>query len=231
MESWWYELKAFDRIKVYKVDTSDNPGREAIALGWLNAEELERRNQFIPPGPKRRFALCRAALRSILCELIGCDNADLKFEEAEQGKPYATLTDRKVDVAFNVSHSGDHGLIATGEVKHLGIDIEERSQRRDFDLLLSSVLGPGEQSHIASAGEEQKHDLFFDYWTVKEAVLKSIGVGMSLLDPSLIEVPPQMLQGDRCCLAQYPQIGHGTWRIENLGTKEYAAALAYLIDQ
>ncbi len=231
MKQWWLEFKIFDQVKVYNVDVSDTVGHEDAALRWLDETEIARSDKFLLPEPKRRFVLCRAALRSILCDLIGCGNADLSFEEAEKGKPYATLKGQIVDIGFNVSHSGDYGLIAVGEIQHLGIDIEQRRQRRDLDLLLSTVLAPAEKAHIALADDQRKHDLFFDYWTVKEAVLKAVGVGMSLLDPSQIEVPREMLEGSRSCIAQFPQIGTGTWRIENIGTTDFAAAMAYVTDE
>ena len=93
------------------------------------------------PGPKRRFALCRAALRRIICERLGCANDELAFGEAEHGKPYAVVMGQKASISFNVTHSGRHGLLACGGSSRLGIDVEERRSYRHIDLVSESVFG------------------------------------------------------------------------------------------
>lgn len=229
--AWWFRYRIIENIRIYKVDAADVRGREKDALRWLDQGELERWHDFALPDPKRRFALCRAALRSILCDHLGCANSELSFGEAEKGKPFAMVGGKRVEVGFNVSHSGDHGLIAVGDYDNLGVDIEIRRRRRDLELLVPTVMSLSEQTHFDSVTEDgMKHDLFFDFWTVKEAVLKAIGVGMSKFEPSEIEVPLEIRDGQRSCLANFPPIGASTWRIEILSTLEYAAALAFIVD-
>ena len=230
-ERWWSDFGAFDGVEVFIVDASDNPGRETASLAILNSEEVTRYGSFVLPEPKRRFALCRAALRSILCESLKCENVALDFAETDKGKPFALLSGERVGLNFNVSHSGDHGLIAIGNVSILGVDVETRRQRRDLQFLVESVMSPAEQQHFeAYADSDGKHDLFFDFWTVKEAVLKAVGVGMSGPEPNQIEVPRAMREGSRSCVAGFPQLFDGCFRILNLGTTEFAAALAFKVD-
>ena len=230
-EVWWFRDRTIENIRIYKVDAADEGGREEDALRWLDRGELERWRDFALPDPKRRFALCRAALRSILCDHLGCENSELSFGDAEKGKPFAMVGGNRVEVGFNVSHSGDYGLIAVGDYDNLGVDIEIRRRRRDLDILVPTVMSLAEQMHFASVTEDgMKHDLFFEFWTVKEAVLKAIGVGMSKFEPSEIEVPREIRDGQQSCLANFPPIGASTWRIEILGTPEYAAALAFIVD-
>lgn len=195
----------------------------------LDKSEATRLEQFVVPGPKRRFVLCRGALRSILCNVLGCDNADLQFPEGTNGKPFATVKGDCVSLEFNVSHSGDHGLIALRENHAVGIDIEIRRQRRDIELLVSTVMSPTEQAIFASFSDEQRRKFFFDYWTVKEAVLKATGFGLSGVDPSEIEVPRELRDGKSSCLTEFPALGPGKWRIETLGTQEFSAAIAFVI--
>ncbi len=230
-ERWWREYRSIDDVVVYKVDVSEDESREALAIRMLDEEESERSQRFVFPGPKRRFALCRAALRSILCLRIGCSNDDLKFGATDQEKPYALIRNEPIQFGFNVSHSGDYGLIAIGEAPALGVDVEFRRRHPNLDLLVSTVLSPDEKAQIESVSNlGEKNSLFFDFWTVKEAVLKAVGVGMSGPEPSGIEVPREMREGSRSCITQFKQISECNWRLVNLGTAKFAAALAYMVD-
>ena len=223
---WWHHFRKFDDIDVFEVRLTENVAAEYIALEWLSDLEIDRRNKFLLPEPKRRFALTRAALRSTVCDFLKCTNADLRFDENEHGKPFAVVQNQPSSVSFNISHSGDFGLIAIGSSIRIGIDIEQRRQRRDLETLIDTVLAPHERSAIQSVPMDRKADLFFDFWTVKEAVLKAVGVGMSGPDPSEIEVPNAILKGATSAIAQYPQLSDATWRIEKLGNQNFAAAIA-----
>ena len=230
-ERWWREYRSIDDVVIYKVDVSEDDSREALAIRMLDDEELERSQRFVFPGPRRRFALCRAALRSVLCLRIGCSNDDLKFGASDQEKPYALIRSEPIQFGFNVSHSGDYGLIAISESPTLGVDVEFRRHHPNLDLLVSTVLSPAEKAQIASVDDlGEKNSLFFDFWTVKEAVLKAVGVGMSGPEPSEIEVPREMREGSRSCVTQFRQITECNWRLVNLGTAKFAAALAYMVD-
>ncbi|MXX92264.1 MAG: 4'-phosphopantetheinyl transferase superfamily protein [Chloroflexi bacterium] len=230
-ERWWREYRSIDDVVVYEVDVSEDDRREALAAHILDEEEWERSQRFVFPGPRRRFALCRSALRSILCLRIGCSNDDLKLGATDQEKPYAIVRNEPIEFGFNVSHSGDYGLIAIGEAPALGVDVEFRRHHPNLDLLVSTVLSPDEKAQIASVNDlGEKNNLFFDFWTVKEAVLKAVGVGMSGPEPSEIEVPREMREGSRSCITQFRQISARNWRLVNLGTSKFAAALAYMVD-
>ncbi len=230
-ERWWREYRSIDDVAVYEVDVSEDDSREALAIRMLDEDESERSRGFIFPGPRRRFALCRAALRSILCLRIGCSNDDLKFGATDHDKPYALVRNEPIEFGFNVSHSGNHGLIAVGETPALGVDIEFRRCHRNLDLLVSTVLSHAEKAQIASVKDlGDKNSLFFDFWTVKEAVLKAVGLGMSGPEPTEIEVPREMREGRPSCVTQFRQISEHNWRLMNLGTAKFAAALAYMVD-
>ena len=71
-------------------------------------------------GARRRFVLCRGALRAILCGDLGCENERLTFGERRYGKPFALVDAMPAQISFNVSHSGRHGLIAVAQDGQLG---------------------------------------------------------------------------------------------------------------
>lgn len=196
------------------------------ALAWLDGTEQQRRDRFLYDSPKRRFTLCRAALRSVLCDQFGCHNQHLAFEASKHGKPYAIVCGRRAPISFNVSHSGAHGLIALARGGRVGIDVEERVPHRSLDELIEAVFSPNERHELAAASNRDRLHLFFRLWTMKEALSKAHGMGLSL-DVSRFEIPHDMRHGATSGSVRFAGMPGAGWRLEDISTDRFAAALAY----
>ena len=193
---------------------------------WLNEEERQRRRKFEHAGARRRFVLCRAALRAILSEELRCGNERLTFGELQHGKPFALVADAPVPISFNVSHSGRHGLIAIAPNGRLGVDVEERTDRRDFDRLIEAAFGSNEQIDLKRERASGKFQLFYKLWTIKEALIKALGTGLSL-DPATFEAPSAMRRGATASIYRFTHIPEAKWHVEDLGNEKFAAAIAF----
>lgn len=207
------------------VDLEPSSAREREALTWLDEAEQARRRRFARSGPRREFTLCRAALRALLCRELDCGNEDLSFGASEHGKPFALVGGFPVPVSFNVSHSGLHGLIAIAPRGRIGVDVEDRKARRDMDDEIRLLFAPGERAGLAAAEGSRRADLFYSLWTMKEALVKAAGAGLRI-DTTSFEIPPAMNRGATSCLVRLPVAPSVRWRLENLGNRRYAAALA-----
>ena len=223
---WYRNFKIVGAATVVHVDLKEDAAHEALAQSWLDERERERSRRFVFEGSRRRFALCRAALRGILCSWLGCENDQLKFESTEHGKPVALLDGAPDPISFNVSHSGEHGLIALAHEGRLGVDVEERVVHRNMDLLIQGVFAESEQERLAMARGNEKTRLFFKLWTIKEALIKAHGSGFAL-NVSEFEVPPDMLNGATKSAVRLPQLPRVTWHVEDLGNDSFAAAIAH----
>ncbi len=177
-------------------------------------------------SPRHRFTLCRAALRSVLCHQLGCGNEHLAFRTSEHGKPYAIVRGRRSPVSFNVSHSGAHGLIALASGGRVGIDVEKRVPHRNLAELIEAVFGPNEKHELAAASNRDRLHLFFRLWTMKEALSKAHGMGLSL-DVSRFEIPQEMRAGATSGSVRFADMPGTGWRLEDIGTDRFAAAVAY----
>ncbi|MDE0304850.1 MAG: 4'-phosphopantetheinyl transferase superfamily protein [Albidovulum sp.] len=226
VESWYRPFREIGEIRVAHVDLTPHENREARASAWLDKEENVRLRRYRFDRPRREFALCRAALRSLLCDRLGCNNEQLAFGIAAHGKPFALVDGLPADVSVNVRHSGKHGLIALAPQGRLGVDVEERVARNDLGGISDFVFGPGEQANFEKAEGQEKHHLFFTFWTLKEALIKALGTGFSL-DPSRFEIPSAMRLGARRCVFRFPQFPDVEWNLEDLGNAEFAAAIAH----
>lgn len=224
---WWRPFGGVGDAAIVHVDLRPDPRREADALKSLDQEELDRWHRYRHPRPRRQFALCRSALRRVLCERLGCANQDLRFVALEHGKPGALVGEEPVRASFNVSHGGNHGLVAFAPRGRLGVDVEERSLRHDPDGHIRKVFAPHEQEALAAARGAHKTRLFFRLWTLKEAVIKALGTGFSL-DTSTFEIPPSMYRDGerRAATFSLPHAPDVRWRLDDLGTSDFAAAAA-----
>lgn len=223
---WWETLHASRDITVLHVDLNEDPARESTALAWLDTAEHRRRLGFTYSGPRRQFTLCRAALRAVLTGRLGCRNDQLSFGTATHGKPFALLDGAPAPVSFNVSHGGRHGLIALAAHGRLGVDVEERTEHRNFDLLVDATFGQEERAELAACKGPDRLHLFFRLWTMKEALLKAHGAGL-LLDPTGFEIPATVRTGSPRGAVELPDLPGVPWQVVDLGNDEYAAAVAY----
>lgn len=211
--------------QVFHVDLSADACGETEALGWLDISELERHRGFVHPLPRRRFTLCRAALRAVICRNLDCRNDELSFAASKFGKPYASVGGEPAEISFNVSHGGRHGLIALSQRGRIGVDVEEWSADRDLDFYIRTLFAPGERAELERSRGQKKVSLFYRLWTMKEALVKAAGDGLTL-DTCSFEIPLAMIQGDSVGEFSFPQTPSIRWRLENIGNERFAAAVA-----
>ena len=227
---WWRPFTQFNGVAVVHVDLVPHEASESAAWAWLDAEERRRAHRFQHTGARRRYVLCRASLRSLLCSALDCDNRRVTFDTAEHGKPLAVVAGSRAPIDFNVSHSGQHGLIALAASGRVGVDVEERVPQRNLDTLAEAVFGPDERADVAAASGSHKLHLFLDLWTMKEALSKALGTGLSM-DVSGFEIPEDLRNGARSGVFTFPHLPDVAWRLENIGTDRFAAAVAHEVDE
>ena len=133
-------------------------------------------------------------------------------------------------ISFNVSHGGRHGLIALAPGGRLGVDVEERVARPDLDGLIDTAFAPGEQADLAAVRGSRRLHMFYRIWTMKEALLKALGTGLSR-DMSGFEIPADLRRGPTTDLFRFPGMSEVGWRLADLGNEDFAAALAHELHQ
>ena len=229
-ERWWRPFRETGDSTVVYVDLQPDATREGRASAWLDEGERARWRRFGHERPRRQFVLCRAALRALLCRRLDCGNDELSFGAAKHGKLFALVGGVPASASFNVSHSGEHGLIAFASRGRIGVDVEKRTAGRDLDGIAERVFAPGERAQLAALAGERKVRLFFSLWTMKEALLKALGTGLSL-DSRQFEVPPALRREARIGIFRFPHAPGVEWRLERLGDARFAAALAHELDR
>ena len=223
---WWRPFRSIDGIEIFAIDLSKNPSCESVALGLLDGDEAARYHRFKVEGARRQFLLCRGALRILLGDRLGRPPERLIFASGTHGKPHLVVDGQPASISFNVSHSGDDGLIAITGSGSLGVDLEQRRPLSDLDGVATRVFGNNERDALSGLAGDDKLAFFHRLWTCKEALIKAKGTGFSY-DPIRFEVPAPILEGGRSAMFGFPEEVTSAWVLTDLGTPQFAAALAY----
>lgn len=160
-------------------------GRRPVA----ELSQLSLADMYLVQGSSLALLLTGAKRRElprlILGKLIGRPPQSLQFEITGEGKPYLAGNE---PIAFNLSHSRSHSLIALSLGDDIGCDIEDRFRHNDdADELGRLVLHPSEQQEMLRLAPPDRQEAFRRYWVRKEAVLKAAGSGF-LKDPRAVIV-------------------------------------------
>jgi len=62
----------------------------------------------------------------------------------------------------------------------IGVDVEGMDRSVDIDMLAEQYFAASEQELIVEAPSEQRMEIFFRLWTLKEAMLKAVGTGLAM---------------------------------------------------
>jgi 4'-phosphopantetheinyl transferase len=153
---------------------------EAHGRGLLTGDEQARAGRFHFVADRRRFTVTRAILRALLGRYLDAAPGSLRFELNEFGKPSLVRSQNPRGIHFNVAHSGDCSLLAFGLATHLGVDVEYLQVTRDVVDVAQAVFSAAQYESFLALPEGVRKKSFFDTWARKEAIVKALGVGLSL---------------------------------------------------
>lgn len=165
---------------------------ETLPLHLLHADELARAARLRHPRDRERFTGCRAALRAVLGQCLQRSPTEITLTYGAHGKPELA---REEGLYFNVSHSGDLGLIAVARHAPLGVDVEEEREIKNALRLADRYFTRNEYGLVAAADAAQRSTIFLRCWTRKEALLKSAGHGLTR-DPRTVEICGAQVSAD-----------------------------------
>jgi len=168
----------------------------------LSAAEIDRACRFRFEKDQARFVSCRASLRLLLSRYTGAPPEEIAFRYESGGKPALAGI---AGWQFNVSHSRDLAAIAISHYDALGIDVEIIEPNFPRNDVAPDVLANDELADLAALPVSGQPAHFFQLWTLKEALLKAVGIGFSteprsirirmdeLLNPVIVSAPPEFL--------------------------------------
>lgn len=174
VDLWWVEL---DQV------AGSIPGWQ----DWLSSDERLKASRIRRPEIARRTAICRAVLRALLARRLGISPEKVVFSYNRFGKPSVDAAVNDSRFTFSVSHSGQLALIGISEGIPLGVDTEYTRRQGGIADAVSEICSSDELDRINGFAEDERAAEMYRYWTLKEAYLKALGVGLSH-SPRLVEV-------------------------------------------
>jgi 4'-phosphopantetheinyl transferase len=170
--------------------------------------------------------VARAALRTILGTYLGLKPAEVAFAYNRFGKPSVLGSPATSRLRFNLTHSSDLALCAVAMDREVGIDLETQRQVVDADRMAVRYFDPLEASSYQTLPAEERAKGFLIRWTMKEAVIKGQGQGLSMpLNQFSISADPDAL-GFHRITSTNPQL-NTRWSLRRLTSPDgYVAALA-----
>jgi 4'-phosphopantetheinyl transferase len=218
---------ASDEVHVWRIPVEANAAAAHDFSQLLSPAEQARANRYTRDEDRCRFQIARAATRCILGRYLGLPPAKLGIELDRLGKPRLNAATVPIDrrVHFNLSHSGSWILAAFAQSFAVGIDVEPVRAEAVTGELIEYFMSDSERRILHRLPKDQQIAAFFKCWTSKEALLKGLGVGLTValrgievsIDPDqpaqLITAPPELCSSD--------------WHLRSLAfSAPYAATLA-----
>lgn len=179
---WWIEL---DRVTHPEVA--------------LCQEERARAERLRQPQDRARWTAARAALRQILTRYVGEAPWVLRLETTAEGKPF--LPDAP-ELRFNLAHAAGCAVLAIAR-SEVGVDLEPCDAAPVGERLrgvIAATCGGREQASLDALPAAERPAAFLQGWTLKEAYLKGIGVGLArdsrTVDLTLLDERRATVTGD-----------------------------------
>ncbi|MBE9007235.1 4'-phosphopantetheinyl transferase superfamily protein [Fortiea sp. LEGE XX443] len=179
-----------DEVHVWRIDLDVVESQLQTLVATLSSDELARANRFRFQEHRQRFIAGRGSLRNILSSYLNIEPQQVMFDYEPRGKPMLGDTLANSGLLFNLSHSQDLALCAVNYKHKIGIDLECMRSLSDLEALAQRFFLPREYDMVRSLPPDQQQQVFFRYWTCKEAYLKATGDGISQLEQVEISLTP-----------------------------------------
>ncbi|KAB0641448.1 4'-phosphopantetheinyl transferase family protein [Burkholderia latens] len=177
-------------VQVARIDFDWHVPLASPAYAALSDAERARAARFLRCEDAVRSAATRAALRDVLGAALGTAPKDIVIVVDESGRPSLDPAHR-ASLDFNVSHAGDHALIAWAAAARVGVDIERCGRTADWRALAAEVCAPAEAAYLDKLPLAERADAFMRVWSAKEALLKALGTGIVGGLRAFAVVPPR----------------------------------------
>ena len=191
-----------------------------VTLDWLTPHERLRAAAFRFEKRRRDWLLGRYAAKRLVVRHLREETglpvplSLLEIGTEASGSPFARLSSdappvagiepgRRIPVSLSISHSAGRSLVALARgdgsadaAVAVGADVERVEPR--LSAFADDYFTSEELATVSAGGEEERDRIVTTIWSAKEAVLKALGLGLTVdtrsvgvdLDPARTPPPP-----------------------------------------
>jgi 4'-phosphopantetheinyl transferase len=159
-------------------DHATNPARLDQYRAILSTQETTRYRRFHFPADSHRYLIAHALLRKTLSKYADLPPTGWAFTQGTHGRPEISNPGVPA-LRFNLTHTkGLVGCVVTLE-NDCGIDAEALSSRHDLSGVAKRMFSVDESRELQQLEGSRQLDYFFARWTLREAYVKALGIGIS----------------------------------------------------
>lgn len=183
-----------DEVHVWR--WSRNAGGRAPSrwVSILSAPERGQLRAFVRADDANDFLARRVFLRTLLSGYLDADPSHLRFARRcascgsmEHGKPRLAMPPSSPGLEFSASSSRGEVLVGVGGFGPLGVDVERFDPSLPLEALAAYANSQAERRAMRSGSSAVGRSRFLRFWTLKEAYLKGLGLGLAR-DPTDLSV-------------------------------------------
>ena len=145
----------------------------------LTPEERARKLRFRFEDRRFEYLLTRVLVRTVLSRYTDVAPEQWKFANQTDGRPEVVEPRPAAAPRFNLSHTA--GLIAclVARDRDVGVDVENTTRSIGYLDIAERYFSRCEVADLRSLPESHRRRRFFEYWTLKESVIKAMGARIS----------------------------------------------------
>ncbi len=179
-----------DDVHIWRINLNQSESQLQSFQETLSSDEIARAQRFYFPEHRQRFIAGRGTLRAILGQYLGINPKQVEFAYQPRGKPLLAAKFADKGLLFNLSHSQDLALCGVSYQNQIGVDLEYIRTMSDLESLAKRFFSSREYEYLRLISPQEQQQIFFRYWTCKEAYLKATGDGLVQLEEIEISLTP-----------------------------------------
>jgi 4'-phosphopantetheinyl transferase len=172
------QLETQAHIWLSMVEVSSNFSCAERLIALLDRDERERHGRFLFDKDRMHYLAAHALLRKALSFYSGNDPAEWRFSTNEHGRPEIDSPNRLPGVRFNLTHTPGLCACIITLNQACGIDAEAISPRHGLKGIAARMFAPSELQEIGDDSDARFEERFFQHWTLREAYIKALGLGL-----------------------------------------------------
>ena len=166
-------------VHLWLVNLDPPAGADDAGAQVLSGAERDRAARFRFPIDRQRFIVRRTLLRQLAAGYVNQPAASLEFTTTAAGKPQLATPARSGILQFNLSVAANRALCGFAWNTALGVDLARWRAPFDWREIVTSFFQPAEAAHIRQLPPPDQERVFYKLWTLKEALVKARGGGLS----------------------------------------------------
>ena len=169
------------RVDLWYVHTeaADVPELLEEYRSLLPPDEAGQEHRFVFRKDRVLYLVTRALVRTTLSSYVQCEPRDWVFIRNAYGKP-SVVAPPGFPLQFNLSNTAGLVVCAVAPFRDVGVDVENTRRERVDLALAGRYFASMEVAFLQKAPPDRRREVFYRFWTLKEAYIKARGMGLSI---------------------------------------------------